>query len=324
MKQKPALQIFGLGGTIAMASSKAEGAGVHPSLSAADLIAAAPELSDVAEIRAETLSLKGSANLGFQEIGGLCDRAAKTDCQGVVVTQGTDSMEETSFLASLLYKGDVPLVFTGAMRSPTQPGADGRANLMAAALTALTDDAPKVSLVMNDEIHHPYYVTKAHTSNVAAFQSPVRGPIGQIAENTVYLHPASPSPVFDMPAKFAPVAVLSAFLDDDGNLFDTILSAGYAGLVVEGFGAGHVSETVAEKLSMIAQEIPVILSSRVRAGAVFERTYGYRGAEIDLLNKGLVPAGRLSGRKARILLSLILGLDVPDWRQEFLGVIRQV
>ena len=324
MNKKPALQIFGLGGTIAMASNQAEGAGVHPSLSADDLIAAAPELSSIAEIRAETLSLKGSANLSFQEIANLCKRAAESDCRGIVVTQGTDSMEETSFLASLLYRGEAPLVFTGAMRSPTQPGADGRANLMAASLTALADGAPKVSLVMNDEIHHPYYVMKAHTSNVAAFQSPVRGPIGQIAENTVYLHPASPSPIFDVPAKFAPIAVLSAFLDDDGNLFDTILSAGYAGLVVEGFGAGHVSEAIAEKLSAIAQEIPVILSSRVRAGAVFERTYGYRGAEIDLLNKGLVPAGRLSGRKARILLSLLLGLEVPDWRQEFLGVIRQV
>ncbi len=324
MKQKPALQIFGLGGTIAMASNVTQGAGVHPSLSADDLIAAAPELSDVADIQAETLSLKGSANLGFQEIADLCTRAAQTECQGVVVTQGTDSMEETSFLASLLYRGDAPLVFTGAMRSATQPGADGRANLMAAALTAVSDDAPRVSVVMNDEIHHPYYVMKAHTSNVAAFQSPIRGPIGQVAENTVYFHPVAPSPVFDIPAKFAPVAVLSAFLDDDGNLFDTILSAGYSGLVVEGFGAGHVSEAVAEKLSTIAQEIPVILSSRVRAGAVFERTYGYRGAEIDLLNKGLVPAGRLSGRKARILLSLLLGLGVKDWQQEFLRVIRQV
>lgn len=324
MSDKPVLQIFGLGGTIAMAPKKEEGAGVRPSLTAADLIKAAPELTSLASVEAETLSLKGSANLGFAEIAALCRQAASIRADGIVVTQGTDSMEETAFLASLLYAGPAPLVFTGAMRSPTQPGADGRANLMAAAQTALADDAPRVSVVMNDEIHHPYYVTKAHTSNVAAFQSPVRGPIGQIAENTVYLHPVKPSPVFEIPAEFAPVALLSALLDDDGNLFDTISGAGYAGLVVEGFGAGHVSEQIAEKLAVIAQQIPVILSSRVRAGSVFERTYGYRGAEIDLLNKGLVPAGRLSGRKARILLSLILGLRLPDWRQEFVQVIKQV
>ncbi len=324
MTKKPVLQIFGLGGTIAMAPTETAGDGVLPSLSADDLIKAAPELSDIAQIHASTLSQKGSANLRFMEIAELCRRSAEQNCDGIVVTQGTDTMEETSFLASLLYRGKRPLVFTGAMRSPTQPGADGRANLMAASLTALSSEAPHVSVVMNDEIHHPYYVMKAHTSNVAAFQSPVRGPIGQIAENTVYMHPVKPSPVFDVPVKFAPIALLSAVLDDDGNLFDTILSAGYAGLVVEGFGAGHVSEPIAEKLANIAKQIPVILSSRVRAGSVFERTYGYRGAEIDLLNKGLVPAGRLSGRKARILLSLILGLGLPDWRQEFVRVVKQV
>ncbi len=307
-----------------MAASSEEGSGVRPALTAADLISAAPELSSIADIQAETLSLKGSANLRFQEIVTLCQHAENATCDGILVTQGTDTMEETSFLASLLYKGSVPLVFTGAMRSPGQPGADGRANLLAAAQTALADGAPSVSVVMNDEIHHPFYVTKAHTSNVAAFQSPVRGPIGQIAEDTVYLHPVHPSPTFDIPAQFAPIALLSALLDDDGNLFDTILSAGYAGLVVEGFGAGHVSELVSEKLAGIAHEVPVILSSRVRAGSVFERTYGYRGAEIDLLSKGLVPAGRLSGRKARILLSLLLGLKMPNWRQEFAMVVKQV
>lgn len=301
-----------------------EGAGVRPSLTADDLIKAAPELSDIAHIRAETLSLKGSANLSFQEIASLCERAENCPSDGVVVTQGTDTMEETAFLANLLYGGASPLVFTGAMRSPTQPGADGRANLLTAALTALSPDAPSVCVVMNDEIHHPYYVTKAHTSNVAAFQSPVRGTIGQVAENTVNFHPVRPAPLFQKPKKFAPVALLSGLLDDDGNLFDTILGAGYAGLVVEGFGAGHVSEAIAEKLAVIAKDIPVILSSRVRAGSVFERTYGYRGAEIDLLNKGLVPAGRLSGRKARILLSLILGLGLEDWRAEFVQVIKQV
>lgn len=323
--RKPVVQIFGLGGTIAMAPKRDGSAGVMPALTAEDLTAAAPELNDIADIRTETLLQKGSANLTFDEVGKLCRAAeAASGCDGIVVTQGTDSMEESAFLAGLLYRGDRPLVFTGAMRSPTQPGADGRANLVAAALTALADSAPHVSVVMNDEIHHPFYVTKSHTSNVAAFQSPIRGPIGQLAENTVYLHPVQPSPSFDTPAAFAPVALLSAVLDDGGNLFDTILSAGYKGLVVEAFGAGHVSEIVAEKLSGIAGQIPVLLSSRVRAGAVFERTYGYPGAEIDLLNMGLVPTGRLSGRKARILLSLLLGLGVDDWRQDFTAVIKHV
>lgn len=307
-----------------MAPIKNEGSGVRPAFTAHDLLAAAPELADVADIQAHNVSLKASANLFFAEIAALCARATTIGGDGIMVTQGTDSLEETAFLASLMHKGPQRMVFTGAMRSPTQPGADGRANLMAAALTAMKKDGPTVSVVMNDEIHHPFYVTKSHTSNVAAFQSPVRGPVGQIAEGTVFLHPVRPLPLFDIPDEFAPVALLSSVLDDDGALFDAVLSAGYAGLVVEGFGAGHVSENIAEKLAVIAQEIPVILASRVRAGSVFERTYGYRGAEIDLLSKGLVPSARLSGRKARILLSLLLGLKVPDWRNEFTNVVSQV
>lgn len=307
-----------------MAPLQNEGSGVRPAFTAHDLLAAAPELSGVADIQAHNVSLKASANLSLPEIAALCERAAMVGGDGIMVTQGTDSLEETAFLASLMHKGPQPMVFTGAMRSPTQPGADGRANLMAAALTAIKRGGPAVSVVMNDEIHHPFYVTKSHTSNVAAFQSPVRGPIGQIAEGNVFLHPVQPSPTFDIPDEFAPVALLSTVLDDDGALFDAIMSAGYKGLVVEGFGAGHVSEIIAEKLATIAQKIPVILASRVRAGSVFERTYGYRGAEIDLLSKGLVPSGRLSGRKARILLSLLLGLKVSDWRAEFTNVVSQV
>ncbi len=110
MTDKPELQIFGLGGTIAMAPNQ-EGAGVRPSLTANDLIKAAPELSDIAQIRAETLSLKGSANLAFHEIVSLCERAEKCTSDGIVVTQGTDTMEETAFLANLLYRGSCPLVF---------------------------------------------------------------------------------------------------------------------------------------------------------------------------------------------------------------------
>lgn len=322
MENRPNLQIYALGGTIAMVPSAKPG--VHPTLTAGDLLAAAPELSTIAEVSAETLLNKGSANISFDEVAMVCSKVAQSDCDGVVVTQGTDTMEETSFLASLLHRGKQPIVFTGAMRSPTQPGADGRANLVAAALTALASKAPSVAVVMNDEVHHPFYVTKAHTSNVAAFQSVVRGPIGQIAENNVFLHPFQNHPTFDTPDDFAPIALLTALLDDDGRMFDHVLDAGYKGLVVEGFGAGHVSEQIADKLADIAKFIPVILSSRVRAGVVFEKTYGYRGAEMDLLSRGLVPAGRLSGRKARILLSLLVSLYGDDWQQSFSSVVKHV
>lgn len=322
MENRPKLQIFALGGTIAMVPSASPG--VHPSLTAEDMLSAAPELSSIAEISAQTLLNKGSANLTFDEIVTVCRSCEQSGADGFVITQGTDTMEETSFLASLIYKNTKPIVFTGAMRSPTQAGADGKANLLAAALTAVAEKTPHVAVVMNDEVHHPFYVTKAHTSNVAAFQSVVRGPIGQIAEGNVFLHPFTHHPTFDVPDEFAPIALLTALLDDDGRMFDHVLDAGYRGLVVEGFGAGHVSESIADKLAEIAKHIPVILSSRVRAGVVFEKTYGYRGAEMDLLSRGLVPAGRLSGRKARILLSLLVGLYNHEWKECFTDVIKHV
>lgn len=318
------LMIIGLGGTIAMVPSAFREQGVQPKLTARDLLDAAPELAELGQIDAETLVQKGSANLLYTEIVALCARAAAADVDTIVVTQGTDTMEETAFLASLIYQGTAPMVFTGAMRSPTQPGADGRANLYAAALTGLCSEVPRVSVVMNDEVHHPGYVVKAHTSNVAAFQSPIRGPIGQIAENSVHMHPVRPFEPYAAPESFPPVALLSSVLDDDGMLFDQVLDAGYKGLVIEAFGAGHVSECVAEKLADVAKHIPVILSSRVRAGVVFERTYGYPGAEIDLLNRGLVPGGRLSGRKCRILLSLLVGAFGDEWRQHFTQFVKQV
>lgn len=324
MAAKKKITILSLGGTIAMVPSPSSGAGVQPKLSASDLLQAAPELAELADISAETLLQKGSANLKNTEIVALCQQAERIDADAIVVTQGTDTMEETAFLASLIYRGKAPLVFTGAMRSPTQPGADGRANLYAAALTGLSASAPKVCVVMNDEIHHPCYVVKAHTSNVAAFQSPIRGPIGQIAENSVHMHPVNSVQPFDVPRVFAPIALQSAVLDDDGALLGQVVDAGYQGLIVEAFGAGHVSENVAHQLAKVAKSIPVILSSRVRAGVVFERTYGYPGAEIDLLNRGLVPGGRLSGRKCRLLLSLLIGLGLPDWKEHFTAFVKQV
>ncbi|TNE61330.1 MAG: asparaginase [Alphaproteobacteria bacterium] len=325
MNKKPVIQVFALGGTIAM--TPASGAGVVPSLTATDLVAAVPGLADMADVRAETLMQKGSANLEFSLIAGLCARAMASDADGIVVTQGTDSMEETAFLASLLWTGDKPLVFTGAMRTPNQPGADGPANLMDAVRVAMQAPAG-VYLVMNNDVHDPWRVSKEHTSSVAAFWSK-GGPLAQVVEGTVrwQRQPERRAVIAAGdagPGHFAPVALLSACLDDDGRLFDGLKSAGYKALVIEAFGAGHLSERWADKAEALAVHMPVVFASRARDGMVFENTYGYRGAEIDLIRRGLVPSGGLSGRKARILLSLLAGNTNHDWRQVFTAAAKSV
>ncbi|WP_417460930.1 asparaginase [Kordiimonas sp.] len=321
MTKTPVIQVFALGGTIAM--TPGDQSGVTPTLSAADLIRAVPALQSLADFEAETVAQKGSANLDFSLVAEVCRMAERSSADGIIITQGTDSMEETAFLASLLYSGKKPLVFTGAMRTSNQPGADGPANLYDATLVALAADAGSVSLVMNGEVHDPWLVAKEHTSSLQAFTSE-HGPIGGVVEGEVRWWRNARMGAGMKGGKFVPVALLSAVLDDDGRMIQNIIELGYKGLVIEAYGAGHLSEVWADKAEALGKVMPVILASRARAGRVFEGTYGYKGAEIDLIERGLLPSGGLRGRKARILLSLLLGQGDKNWKETFTAAVKSV
>ncbi len=321
MTKAPVIQVFALGGTIAM--TPGDQSGVTPTLSATDLIRAVPSLQNLADFKADTIAQRGSANLDFSLIEKLCRMAEEVTADAVIVTQGTDSMEETSFLASLLYKGDKPLVFTGAMRTPDQPGADGPANLHTAALVALDAKEGSVSLVVNGEVHDPWLVAKEHTSTLQAFSSE-HGPLATIVEDKVWWLRGARRGMGLQTKKFAPVALLSAVLDDDGRLIENLASLGFEGVVFEAYGAGHLSEVWSDKAEALSAHMPVILASRAREGRVFEKTYGYVGAEIDLIERGLIPSGGLRGRKARILLSLLLGQDDKNWKETFTAAAKSV
>jgi len=319
MNDMPQIQVFALGGTIAMIPGAEPGA--VPSLDAAALVSAVPELADIADISAETLASIGSANLSFEQIAEVCRRAETGEADGYVVTQGTDTLEEASFLASLLYQGDKPLIFTGAMRTPNQLSADGSLNLFNAILTASALEGG-VYVVMNGDIHDPWFVSKEHTSDVAAFNSGEAGILGYVVEGAVNLRShEQQAPLAPLNGKASrPVALLQAGFGDDARLLKQVVSAGYEGLVVEGLGAGHLSEVWADEVERIAKEIPVILCSRCLNGTVFENTYGYRGAEIDLIKRGLVPSGQIKSRKARLLLSVLLADKTQDWQARFLAI----
>jgi L-asparaginase len=245
--------------------------------------------------------------------------AARTG--GVVVSQGTDTIEETSFLLDLVYGGDAPVVFTGAMRNPTLAGADGPANLLAAVTVAA---APQVRglgclVVLGDEIHAARFVRKAHTTSVAAFVSPVAGPLGFVAEGRAVLltrparrpalpaleslvaQPSQPSP----PSRAVTTGLVTMVLGDDGALLEAAAGR-FDGLVVAGYGAGHVPGAVVDQLDGLARRIPVVLASRTGAGMMLARTYGYPGSERDLRGRGLIGAGFLDPIKARLLLHLLL------------------
>lgn len=323
MKQKPVIQVYALGGTIAM--TPGESAGVIPSLSASDLIAAVPGIDALADMKAETLAKKGSANLSYDIVVDIIRHVATSDADAFVVTQGTDSMEETAFLASVMYRGDKPIIFTGAMRTPGQLSADGPANLYAAVIAATDPAMHGVGLMINNELHDPWYVAKEHTSSLQAFQSE-HGPAASVTEGRLYW--PRPMPFHELnraiPPRFASIALVTTFLDDDGRILEALPELGYEGVVIEGLGAGHVPEGWADKAEVLAGKMPVVLATRAKGGRVFERTYGYKGAEIDLISRGLVPAGGLRARKARLLLSYLLGHDVTNWKQAFTAAVKSV
>ncbi len=310
----PTIEVIALGGTIAMALD-ADVSGVVPALTADDLLKAVPGLEKTANIHTKTLATVGSANLTFSIFRELLAYIAYSDADGFVVTQGTDSMEETSFLASLFWNAPKPLVFTGAMRNPTTPGADGPANLADAVRVASSGKAG-VYLVMNGEIHDPCRVRKSHTSSLAAFVSD-SGSLGELTEGLAHFtHSLTRFTVGSLPESLPPVAHVTAVIDDDGRMLDGIIASGYKGLIVDGFGGGHVSEIWADKLEVIAEHMPVILSARTGAGRVLTSTYGYKGAEIDMINRGLITSGRLNGLQARLFLQAILAGGY-DYRQVF-------
>jgi len=305
------VHVIALGGTVAMTSTGSE-QGVRPTLDAQALVQAVPQLATVAEIAAETFRTVPGAHLRIADIVALAEHIATLpSSEGVVVTQGTDTLEQTAYLLELLVEGDRPIVVTGAMRAPQQPGADGPANLLSSVRVAASEAARGIGVVvvLDDVIHAARFVRKSHTARPSAFASPTVGPIGWIAEDRVRIPHRPSRPVTIDPqllGNIPPVALLPVTFGDDGALLRSVVPAGYAGLVVQAFGAGHVPEWLVQDLAEIAGSIPVVLSSAVGSGELFASTYGFPGSERDLLGRGIISATALDGPRARLLLSLLL------------------
>lgn len=308
---RPRLLFLSLGGTITMVPGS--GPGLTPQLGAADLVASVPELADVAEIESRSPLRLPSPSLTLEhvmEVAGIIEQAFHAGVDGVVVIQGTDTLEESAFLLDVLVDSPKPVVLTGAMRGAEAPGADGPANLLAAARVAASPAARGLGalVVLNYDIHAARFVQKSHTALPSAFLSPLAGPLGAVIEGAPQFYtrvPATPHlSVADGPPP--PVALIRFGMGDDGRLLAAVPDLGFAGVVIEGMGAGHVPASVAPIVESVARRLPVVLGSRAMTGPVFTRTYGYDGAEIDLIRRGALPAGMLSGLKARLLLGLAL------------------
>jgi L-asparaginase len=320
-RELPSVSVLALGGTIAATGAH----GVIPTLSAEQLVSDIPEIGGVGRITANTFRQLASAELTLLDIIALAHEietcVARGD-KGVVVTQGTNTIEETAFALDLLVDTDAPVIVTGAMRNPQMSGADGPANLLAAVRTAVSDLARGIGtlVVFADQIHAARFVRKVDTQLTSAFRSSPAGPIGWLSEGAVRIG-ARPVGRYHLTLRevteVPPVALLTFGSGDEGSLIQAVGPAGYQGLIVEGVGGGHVPASAVPDLEQLAQTMPVILASRTGEGEALRRTYAFEGSEIDLLARGLISAGPMTAARARVLLRLLLAANsAPDQVRE--------
>lgn len=323
------IALFTLGGTISMAGRTSDGVA---RLTGEDLTAAVPGLAGLpVPLEIQDIEAVPSANLTLAKMLEVVDAASKAisnGATGIVVTQGSDTLEETAFLVDQVWPHSQPFVLTGAMRNPTMAGPDGPANLLAAARVACSPAARDLGalVVFNDQIHAARWVRKTHSTSTATFASPNAGPIGQLVEGQVRIltRPARQDgvPGHAEPADLdaARVALYTVTLDDDGVLLQGLADT-HQGLVVAAYGVGHVPARLAPVLGELAERIPVVLTSRTGGGSVLRNTYSSIGSESDLLGRGLIDGGFLDPYKARVLLRLLLATG--EGQDEIIGAFAQ-
>jgi L-asparaginase len=295
------------GGTIAMASANAVPASGVAQLAKSDM-PWAPR-SVIEHVR------KPSVHLTYEDVLGLATLVTSIagDGEPVVVTHGTDVMEEVSFFCDLVYGGSAPIVFTGAMRLSDADAADGPGNLTDSLIVA-SDDAVRdlgVLVCFAGRVHSARDVRKVDSVEIDAFASPHLGPVGEVARGVVTLITAPPRySALPLPPELATVEVAFVGVGSDGNAL-RVLAANSDGLVVAVPGAGHVPPPVLSAIRDIAEKLPVVVCPRPLRGRILTDTYAFLGSEQDLRESGAMSAGALDGAKARMLLALCVANKMP-------------
>ncbi|MFC4298412.1 asparaginase [Castellaniella hirudinis] len=305
------ISLLATGGTI---STQRGADGATPALGAQALAAAARAGGADLVVTARDVLRLSSRNVtpaAMWDLACAVEEEIQGGAEGVVITHGTDTLEETAYALALLVRTSVPVVATGAMRVPGSAGEDGPANLAAAIAVAATPRFAAYGpvVVHQDEIHLARWAAKVHGTRVAAFGSPAAGPAGLVVEGRA-LSFFGPPPSERLLRACAPdkrVELIWAVAGSDGLMVDAIRDR-VDGLVVAGLGGGHVPAPLAEALVRAAGAgVAVVLASRCASPQVLRDTYGGAGGERHLLASGLVSAGALSPVKAR--LRLLFGLS---------------
>jgi L-asparaginase len=307
------VHLLATGGTIA--SRRTDG-GLSATTPAAELLAAAGPLPGL-EVTGSDLTTVPSFALTGADVRGLVREVRRhlaDGVDGVVVTHGTDTMEESAFLADLVHDDPRPVVFTGAQRPFDAPAPDGPANL-ADALRVAADPAARdlgVLLAFDGLVFAARGVRKVETLRSAAFAAPGRGPLLRVADGAVPLArpPRAPALPLDLTAELPRVDVVACAQGSDDALLRAAVAAGAAGVVLEAFGAGNVPPPVAAAAAeLVAGGVPVLVCSRVPSGSVAPL---YAGGGASLARDGALFGGDLSPWQGRLLLAAALALEPQD------------
>lgn len=323
----PSVVVVSTGGTIASRFDPLQGK-VVAARSGEDLLEMVPRAKDIAGIEVENLcnigSYQLSPDIAFRLVRRIDEILDRPDVMGVVVTHGTDTMEETCYLADLLVASEKPIVFTGAQRSSDDPDSDGPRNLLNAIRAAASPLARGLGAMIcfNDELHAARDVTKVHTAQVQTFQSYDHGMLGEIDGNQIVIY-RKPTlrRMFQIPKLEERVDLILLVLGIDARYIDASIQSKAAGIVLEAFGRGNANTVIVDGVRRAVNNgIPVIVTSRCPAGRVAP-IYGGGGGK-DLEEVGAIFAGDLSGMKARILLMVLLA--DPHARLQLREVIAEM
>ncbi|GMQ57538.1 asparaginase [Vallitalea sediminicola] len=247
---------------------------------------------------------------------------SRGDIEGVVITHGTDTLEETAYFLDLIIDSEKPVVVTGSMRNGSELGYDGPANLAASICTVCSEESKNkgVLVVMNNQVNAADEVTKTHTLSLDTFQSMDFGPLGIVdSDQVIYYRDRKKASKITTEKIENRVALIKAVAGLGSVFIDYLVDNNYRGIVIEALGRGNVPPTMLKGIKRaIDLDIPVVIVSRCAKGRVLD-SYGYKGGGRQLRDMGVVLGDNLSGQKARIKLMIVLGVtkDVGEVRQIF-------
>jgi L-asparaginase len=311
----PNVVVLATGGTIAgAAGSDVQAAYTSGQVGVDQLLAAVPQAKDIAILRGEQISNIGSQDMNDEVWLKLAKRvnelAAMPDVDGIVITHGTDTIEETSYFLNLVVKSRKPVVLTASMRPSTALSADGPLNFYSAVAVAANKDAAGhgVLVVINDWIHGASSLTKTSTTAVQTFLSPLRGLVGTVAygnsefyRGAVGKHTVESEFSLDGVTALPRVDIIMAHENMDGKLIEAAVASGAKGIVVAGVGNGNMTASALEALAAQSKKgILCVRSTRVATGLVG------RNVEVDDDKLGLIASDDLNPQKSRVLLRLAL------------------